>query len=260
MLLRTCALLLRTPLDPFQAHAIPPPDHPYQEQPPPHLLPLLPPSLQVVGLGVLGKEGSGRLRVVASQQKQKLSAKAQKKFKARAYGSSGSTSGLSSSLAFTPVQVGGLTCSQCNITGYRVWWGERRCVVVGVSEGGEQAKGQAQGSRPVLAPSLRGKPKNSLVGGEGCTVLFEFSLVHALAWVMGYAARVVPMACWALPVLYASMSGHGLSAARRPCSAAPPCGRRVSSWRTRLRASARSWTRRTARSPTSRRSGDSGAL
>lgn len=58
----------------------------------------------VVGLGVLGKEGSGRLRVVASQQKQKLSAKAQKKFKARAYGSSGATSGLSSSLAFTPVQ------------------------------------------------------------------------------------------------------------------------------------------------------------
>ncbi|GIL67900.1 hypothetical protein Vafri_21113 [Volvox africanus] len=58
----------------------------------------------VIGLGVLGKEGSGRLRIVASQQKQKLSAKAQKKFKARMYGSSGATSGLSSSLAFTPVQ------------------------------------------------------------------------------------------------------------------------------------------------------------
>ncbi|KAG2446240.1 hypothetical protein HXX76_000832 [Chlamydomonas incerta] len=57
-----------------------------------------------IGLGVLGKEGNGRLRVVASQQKQKLSAKAQKKFKSRMYGSSGATSGLSSSLAFTPVQ------------------------------------------------------------------------------------------------------------------------------------------------------------
>ncbi|KAG2497858.1 hypothetical protein HYH03_004124 [Edaphochlamys debaryana] len=57
-----------------------------------------------IGLGVLGKEGSGRLRIVASQQKQKLSAKAQKKFKTKAYGSSGATSGLSSSLAFTPVQ------------------------------------------------------------------------------------------------------------------------------------------------------------
>ncbi|KXZ56164.1 hypothetical protein GPECTOR_1g140 [Gonium pectorale] len=58
----------------------------------------------VIGLGILGKEGSGRLRIVASQQKQKLSAKQQKKFKARSYGSSGATSGLSSSLAFTPVQ------------------------------------------------------------------------------------------------------------------------------------------------------------
>ena len=59
---------------------------------------------------MLGKEGSGRLRVVASQQKQKLSAKAQKKFKSRAYGSSGATSGLSSSLAFTPVQVRACVC------------------------------------------------------------------------------------------------------------------------------------------------------
>ncbi|KAK9805552.1 hypothetical protein WJX72_004756 [[Myrmecia] bisecta] len=59
---------------------------------------------EVVGLGVLGKEGSGRLRVAAKQQQQKLSAKAAKKFKQRSYGSSGATSGLSSSLAFTPVQ------------------------------------------------------------------------------------------------------------------------------------------------------------
>ena len=58
----------------------------------------------MIGLGILGKEGSGRLRIVASQQKQKLSAKAQKKFKSRMYGSSGATSGLSSSLAFTPIQ------------------------------------------------------------------------------------------------------------------------------------------------------------
>ncbi len=68
------------------------------------------PAPQTIGLGVLGKEGSGRLRIVATQQKQKLSAKAQKKFKAKSYGSSGATSGLSSSLAFTPVQVGHSQC------------------------------------------------------------------------------------------------------------------------------------------------------
>mmetsp|Transcript_20589 Transcript_20589/g.49016 ORF Transcript_20589/g.49016 Transcript_20589/m.49016 type:complete len:497 (-) Transcript_20589:41-1531(-) len=58
---------------------------------------------EVVGLGVLGKEGTGRLRVNATN-KQQLSARAQKKFKLKAYGSGGGTSGLSSSLAFTPVQ------------------------------------------------------------------------------------------------------------------------------------------------------------
>ncbi|KAL4420982.1 hypothetical protein ABPG77_001301 [Micractinium sp. CCAP 211/92] len=57
-----------------------------------------------VGLGVIGKDGSGRLRAVAAQQRQKLSAKAQKKFQLKNYGSSGATSGLSSSLAFTPIQ------------------------------------------------------------------------------------------------------------------------------------------------------------
>ena len=57
-----------------------------------------------IGLGVIGKEGSGRLRAVAAQQRQKLSAKSQKKFAARSFGSSGATSGLSSSLAFTPIQ------------------------------------------------------------------------------------------------------------------------------------------------------------
>lgn len=55
-----------------------------------------------IGLGVLGKEGSGRLRIVASQQRQKLTAKTAKKYKQIA-GRSGATSGLSSSLAFTPV-------------------------------------------------------------------------------------------------------------------------------------------------------------
>ncbi|KAI7842324.1 hypothetical protein COHA_003964 [Chlorella ohadii] len=57
-----------------------------------------------IGLGVIGKEGSGRLRAVAMQQRQKLSAKAQKKYALKNYGSSGATSGLSSSLAFTPIQ------------------------------------------------------------------------------------------------------------------------------------------------------------
>ena len=57
-----------------------------------------------IGLGVIGREGSGRLRAVAMQQRQKLSAKSQKKFALKNYGSSGATSGLSSSLAFTPIQ------------------------------------------------------------------------------------------------------------------------------------------------------------
>mmetsp|Transcript_32954 Transcript_32954/g.83657 ORF Transcript_32954/g.83657 Transcript_32954/m.83657 type:complete len:498 (-) Transcript_32954:312-1805(-) len=62
---------------------------------------------EVVGLGMLGKEGSGRLRIVAKQQKMKLSAKAAKK--AKAYGGASTTSGLqtsglTTSLAFTPVQ------------------------------------------------------------------------------------------------------------------------------------------------------------
>jgi U4/U6 small nuclear ribonucleoprotein PRP31 len=62
-----------------------------------------------IGLGVINKEGSGRLRAVAAQQRQKLSAKAAKKFGAagggRAYGGGGGVaSGLSSSLAFTPIQ------------------------------------------------------------------------------------------------------------------------------------------------------------
>lgn len=60
-----------------------------------------------IGLGVIGKEGSGRLRALAAQQRQRLSAKAAKKYgMARSYGAASgiATSGLSSSLAFTPIQ------------------------------------------------------------------------------------------------------------------------------------------------------------
>ncbi|XP_020257070.1 U4/U6 small nuclear ribonucleoprotein Prp31 homolog isoform X2 [Asparagus officinalis] len=54
------------------------------------------------GYGMLGQAGSGKLRVSVVQSK--LAAKAAKKFKEKQYGSSGATSGLTSSLAFTPVQ------------------------------------------------------------------------------------------------------------------------------------------------------------
>jgi U4/U6 small nuclear ribonucleoprotein PRP31 len=61
---------------------------------------------QTIGLGMLGgaREGSGRLRVVASQQKMKLNAKAMKKHKAKYFGTATAVNGLSSTLAFTPVQ------------------------------------------------------------------------------------------------------------------------------------------------------------
>jgi U4/U6 small nuclear ribonucleoprotein PRP31 len=60
---------------------------------------------EVIGLGVLGsKEGSGRLRVVASQQKVRLTQKQQKKYKGRLMGGGGAASGLASSMAFTPIQ------------------------------------------------------------------------------------------------------------------------------------------------------------
>lgn len=42
-----------------------------------------------IGLGVIGKEGSGRLRAVAAQQRQKLRAKAQKKVRRRVGGEGG---------------------------------------------------------------------------------------------------------------------------------------------------------------------------
>lgn len=62
---------------------------------------------EAIGLGAIGKEGSGMLRAVAAQQRQKLSAKAAKKHGLhRHYGAASglATSGLSSSLAFTPIQ------------------------------------------------------------------------------------------------------------------------------------------------------------
>lgn len=56
------------------------------------------------GYGMLGQAGSGKLRVAAGQSK--LAAKVAKKFKEKSHGTrtSGFTSGLTSSLAFTPVQ------------------------------------------------------------------------------------------------------------------------------------------------------------
>jgi len=61
---------------------------------------------EIIGLGNLGaKEGTGRLRVVANQQKVRLTQKQQKKYKGRLQGGLGNVSGLASSLTFTPVQV-----------------------------------------------------------------------------------------------------------------------------------------------------------
>ncbi|CAA6670634.1 unnamed protein product [Spirodela intermedia] len=64
------------------------------------------------GYGMLGQAGSGKLRVSAAQSK--LASKASKRFKEKLYGSSGATSGLTSSLAFTPVQGIELTNPQAH--------------------------------------------------------------------------------------------------------------------------------------------------
>ncbi|CAJ2669725.1 U4/U6 small nuclear ribonucleoprotein Prp31 homolog [Trifolium pratense] len=64
------------------------------------------------GYGMLGQAGSGKLRVSAGQSK--LGVKVSKKFKEKNYGSSGATSGLTSSLAFTPVQGIELTNPQAH--------------------------------------------------------------------------------------------------------------------------------------------------
>ncbi|GMH20715.1 hypothetical protein Nepgr_022556 [Nepenthes gracilis] len=64
------------------------------------------------GYGMLGQAGSGKLRISAAQSK--LAVKVAKKFKEKQYGSSGATSGLTSSLAFTPVQGIELTNPQAH--------------------------------------------------------------------------------------------------------------------------------------------------
>ena len=68
---------------------------------------------EAVGLGTLGARGEGgRLRVAARNQKQKMTAATAKKYAKQGYGTAtnplggrGPVSGLSSTLAFTPVQV-----------------------------------------------------------------------------------------------------------------------------------------------------------
>ncbi|ESQ29468.1 hypothetical protein EUTSA_v10023432mg [Eutrema salsugineum] len=56
------------------------------------------------GYGMLGQAGSNRLRVSSVPSKLKLNAKVAKKLKERQYSGGATTSGLTSSLAFTPVQ------------------------------------------------------------------------------------------------------------------------------------------------------------
>ena len=68
---------------------------------------------EAVGLGTLGSKGEGgRLRVAARNQKQKMTAATAKKYAKQGYGTAtnplggrGAVSGLSSTIAFTPVQV-----------------------------------------------------------------------------------------------------------------------------------------------------------
>jgi hypothetical protein len=88
---------------------------------------------EVVGLGTLGsKEGSGQLRVVAAASKVKLNAKQQKKYKGRLGGlasmGGGAVNGLSSSLAFTPVQVRGRTRPGLKVVLSRGAPAARRCL------------------------------------------------------------------------------------------------------------------------------------
>ncbi|PIA61712.1 hypothetical protein AQUCO_00200003v1, partial [Aquilegia coerulea] len=64
------------------------------------------------GYGMLGQAGSGKLRVSIGQSR--LAAKVAKEFKEKQFGSSGATSGLTSSLAFTPVQGIELTNPQAH--------------------------------------------------------------------------------------------------------------------------------------------------
>ncbi|CAD5326376.1 unnamed protein product [Arabidopsis thaliana] len=56
------------------------------------------------GYGMLGQAGSKRLRVSSVQSKLKINAKVAKKLKERQYAGGATTSGLTSSLAFTSMQ------------------------------------------------------------------------------------------------------------------------------------------------------------
>ncbi|KAK4488841.1 hypothetical protein RD792_004631 [Penstemon davidsonii] len=67
------------------------------------------------GYGMLGQAGNGKLRVSVGQSR--LAAKVAKKFKQTSFGSGGATSGLTSSLAFTPVQGIELSNPQANQLG-----------------------------------------------------------------------------------------------------------------------------------------------
>ncbi|GER32252.1 U4/U6 small nuclear ribonucleoprotein Prp31 [Striga asiatica] len=67
------------------------------------------------GYGMLGQARNGKLRVSVGQSR--LAAKVAKKYKDRNYGISGATSGLTSSLAFTPVQG-----SSFQIPRQSAWW------------------------------------------------------------------------------------------------------------------------------------------
>lgn len=111
---------------------------------------------EVVGLGVLGsKEGSGQLRVVANQQKLKLNAKQQKKYKNRLGGlaSTAHVSGLSSSLAFTPVQVWERDAgARLHV---RLCAPLRRCLLRPPSACARQPVAACARANPVCPPSVR---------------------------------------------------------------------------------------------------------
>ncbi|XP_068638269.1 U4/U6 small nuclear ribonucleoprotein Prp31 homolog [Aristolochia californica] len=72
------------------------------------------------GYGMLGQAGSGKLRVSVGPSN--LAAKVAKKFKEKHYGSSGATSGLTSSLAFTSVQGIELTNPQAHASLTWKWY------------------------------------------------------------------------------------------------------------------------------------------
>lgn len=101
-------------------------------------------------LGTLGQSGSGKLRLVKKEKK------VAKRLKAISAGTSGATGGFSSSLAFTPVQVGTqLLCSQLRVV--LLWWFNRVCVVpcvavvVGVAGASTALVHSCRGSRALCS-------------------------------------------------------------------------------------------------------------